>query len=109
MKTVAIALATVLTASLAGTAQATAVREVQQRVVSYSDLNLTNATDAAILRGRIESAARSVCLRRAGLSPLEFYQHTRRTCMDEAIARAVADVNAPLLAQHREIVVRNVE
>jgi UrcA family protein len=107
MKTVAIAFATILTASLTGTAQATAVRDVQQQVVSYADLNLQNAADAAILRARIESAARSVCLRRAGLTPLEFYQHTRRTCMDEAIARAVADVNAPLLTQNREIVVRN--
>jgi UrcA family protein len=108
MKTFAIAVATLVT-GLVGTAEATAVRNVRHQVVSYADLNLANAADAAILMGRIQTAAREVCgLRHARLIPMEIRVRLD-SCAAEATARAVADVNAPLLTQHREIVVQNVE
>ena len=109
MKTFAIASAALLAGCLAGTAQATAVRNLPHQVVSYADLDLDKPADAAILLVRIESAARNVCgLRRARLIPLAITQRLE-VCVEQATARAIADVDAPLLTDHREIVVRNVE
>lgn len=109
MKTLAIAVATLMTGCLVGTAQATAVRDVRHQVVSYADLNLENAADAATLLARIQTAAREVCgVRRAPLIPIEIRVRLD-SCAKDATARAIADVNAPLLTQHREIVVQNVE
>jgi UrcA family protein len=107
-KTVALALVALLAGSLSGMAHATAVRGVQQQVVSYADLNLENDADAAILFSRIESAARKVCGVHIGPVPLEL-QFNLRMCAEEATARAVNDVNAPLLTRRSEIVVRNIE
>ena len=91
------------------TAQATAVRDVPHQVVSYADLDLDKPADAAILLVRIESAARNVCgLRRAGLMPLAIAQRLE-VCVEEATARAIADVSAPRLTEQLEIVVRNVD
>ena len=106
-KTLVIATAALLAGSLAGMAHATtAVRGVQQQVVSYADLNLENEADAALLLSRIESAARKVCGLRLSPVPLELQYHLR-ACAEDATARAVADVNAPLLTR-REITVRNI-
>ena len=104
MKKFAIA-AAVMAGCLIGTAQATAPVRAFQQVVRYSDLNLESKADAAILLGRIESAARKVCgLRRSGPMPLEI-QARLQMCADDATARAVADVNAPQLTRHSEIAV----
>lgn len=109
MKTFAIVAATLMTGCLAGTAQATVARDVRHQVVSYADLNLENAADAAILLARIQTAAREVCgVRRAPLIPIELRVRFDN-CAQDATARAIADVNAPLLTQHREIVVQNME
>jgi UrcA family protein len=98
MKTFAIALATMMTGCVAVTAHASApVRNVQQQVVSYADLNLESASDAAILLTRIKFAARKVCgLRNPGVMPLAILDRLE-TCSAEATARAIADVNSPLL------------
>ena len=105
-KTLVLAAAALVAGSLSGMAHATtAVRGMEQQVVRYSDLNLENEADAAILFGRIKSAARKVC--GLGISPLPLaMQYHLQMCADDATARAVADVNAPLLTR-REIVVRN--
>ena len=68
-----------------------------QRVVSYADLNLNHKAGAQTLLFRIKSAARAVCepqLRRV-LSRSTTYQQ----CLKQAVGRAVADVDAPVLAQ----------
>jgi UrcA family protein len=106
MKTFVVAAATLMTGCLAVTAaQATAVRNVRHQVVSYADLNLQSAADAAILMTRIQVAAREVCgVRRAPLIPMEIRVRLD-ACAQDAAARAVADVNAPLLTQQGEIVV----
>ena len=107
MKTFAVACATLITGCLAATAQATITRDVQREVVRYADLNLQSAADAAILVKRIEIAARKVCgLRQASPLPLEIVARLQ-VCAKDASARAIADVNAPTLLRHREIVVRN--
>ncbi len=76
-----------------------------QRAVSYADLNLNRKAGAETLLVRIKHAAREVCaplMNTAVITPLS-YQH----CVTQAIDRAVADVNAPVLAQvHGEASVR---
>jgi UrcA family protein len=107
MKTFAIAATALLAGSLAGMAHATTTAQnVQRQVVSYADLNLENAADAAILHKRITTAARRVCGVYTSPIPLEIGSPLR-ACAKDAIARAVAEVNSPLLT--RNIVVRNVE
>jgi UrcA family protein len=106
-KTFVLSATAVLAVSLAGMAHATTTdRNVQQEVVSYADLNLESEADAATLLNRIESAARKVCgLDHAAFRPFEL-QFRLQVCANEATARAVNDVNAPLLTG-RQIVVRN--
>jgi len=73
--------------------------EFAQRTVKYGDLDLSNTAGAASLYSRIQAAARSVC------EPA-IYTGARdsllisRSCMDQSIARAVADVNAPTLTSY---------
>ena len=94
MKTTALVLVTLLTGGIAATAHATtSVRNLEQRVVSYTDLNLQNASDAKVLVRRIKSAARSVCgLNDSPLPPM--IQARLRVCAGDATARALAEVNA---------------
>ena len=108
-KTFVLAATALLAGSLVGTAHATTtVRRgnMQQQVVSYADLNLDTEADAATLLDRIESAARKVCgLDRVTVLPLAL-QYELQVCANQATARAINDVNAPLLTR-RQIVVRN--
>ena len=68
-----------------------------QRVVSYADLNITHTTGAETLLFRIKSAAREVCA--PLLNPAVVAAATYKQCLSQAVGRAVADVNAPVLAQ----------
>ena len=66
-------------------------------LVSYSDLNLQTPAGAQSLHRRLEAAARSVC-------PDEYSRDLRaaatgRECIAQAVARAVAAVAQPQLAQ----------
>jgi UrcA family protein len=109
-KTFVLAATALLAVSLAGMAHATTAvrRNMVQQVVSYGDLNLENEADAATLLSRIESAARKVCgLNRVTVLPLAM-QYELQVCANEATARAVNDVNAPLLTR-RQIVVSTFE
>ena len=109
MKTIAIAVATLLTGCLAATAQATVpVKGVQQQVVRYGDLNLASQADSAILLGRIKSAARAVCGLHQGMPmPIEI-QSRLQACAEDATARALADVDATAaLKRPGEVVVLN--
>jgi len=70
--------------------------DVPRVVVDYSDLRLETEHGARVLYQRISSAARQVC-------PGESSRDLRvaanaRTCMSQAIARAVSEVNHPRLA-----------
>lgn len=65
--------------------------------INYADLNLSRATDVAVLYRRIEGAASLVC---ELYTSRDLARNLRfRHCMAEAIDRAVADVHAPLLTQ----------
>ena len=109
-KTFVLAATALLAVSLAGMAHATTTvrRGMQQQVVNYADLNLESEADAATLFKRIESAARKVCgLDRITVLPLAV-QYELQVCANEATARAINDVNAPLLTR-RQLVVSNIE
>ena len=64
--------------------------------VRYSDLNLSTEQGSIVLYGRIVAAAHEVCA-------ADVFRDLRavaaaKTCAAEAIARAVRDVNSPMLA-----------
>jgi UrcA family protein len=64
--------------------------DVRRQVVSYADLDLTRPAGVQELYQRIQYAARDVC---------DTYDRLRpdRRCIEQAIARAIAEVGAPLL------------
>jgi UrcA family protein len=83
-------------AALAGTA-ANAEDAVPSQAVKYGDLNLSSAQGAATLYKRIEAAARGVC----PASGRQIDQITsRQSCYDQAIARAVRQVNSSTLTAY---------
>ena len=63
------------------------------RTVAFADLDLTRAAGAAVLYQRIRAAALEVC-RPLLERDLTFAAHSR-SCVQDAIARAVNEVNAP--------------
>ncbi len=72
--------------------------DVPARRVNFADLDLTRSEGAAVLYARISGAAREVCLPAATWVPQLLFRAYR--CREEAIARAVADVNAPALTSY---------
>ena len=68
--------------------------EPPQRVVRYADLDLTRPAGAATLYSRLRAAARDVC------DPVNPRDRTSGNCAEAAMARAVADVNAPVLTDY---------
>ena len=96
-----------LAATAAFAVPAAAETQTTTRGVQYKDLDLATEAGQKELENRLDSAAREVCgVRRATLIPIEIRVRFDN-CAEDATARAIADVNAPLLKQHREIVVRN--
>ena len=71
--------------------------EVPTYHVNYADLDLANRAGANALFARIQSAARRVCEPVAASAPFRFAQAREKSCMDKAIADAVADARSPLL------------
>jgi len=63
--------------------------------VSFKDLNLNSPEGAAVLYGRIKKAAYEVCGQwdNFNLSQLHAVEH----CINDAVSRAVAQVNSPML------------
>ena len=105
MKTLAIAIATLMTGCVAVTANASvAAQNVQQKVVAYADLDMQSDRDAAILFTRIRAAARTVCGLRNPGAPLPLAILDRLAeCAQDATARAVAEVNEPALTRQAAI------
>jgi UrcA family protein len=64
-------------------------------VVSFKDLNLSSTEGAAVLYRRIKHAAQEVCGDGDG-SRLS-RSHLTLTCVNQAVSRAVAQVNNPML------------
>jgi UrcA family protein len=72
--------------------------EPAKRVVNFADLDLSRDTGITVLYARLRSAARMVCAP-ANERALESITPTRR-CVEQAVKRAVADVNAPALTNY---------
>src|SRR5271168_1055659 len=63
--------------------------------VSFKDLNLNTPEGAAVLYGRIKTAANEVC---GHWNSFDLSQiHAQQTCISGAVSRAVAQVNSPML------------
>jgi UrcA family protein len=96
------ALLAILLGSLSACADAYAVppgHEVATRRVKYGDLDLTHSAGAATLYSRIQNAANAVCEPAIFSGARESILLTRH-CVDESMARAIADVNAPALTSY---------
>ena len=71
-----------------------------QITISYSDLDVATTDGASALLRRITYASEDVCRRELGVNGYFLW----RNCVREAIARAVADVDNPLVTAryHRQ-------
>jgi len=69
------------------------------KVVSYSDLNLNAAAGARTLYGRLRMAATQVCAPFSGGSTLKDKSRWRE-CFEPALARSVAEIDAPMLTAY---------
>lgn len=87
-----------LLSSLSAAAAAVEPGEVATRRVNFADLDLTRSAGVAVLYARIKSAAGEVC-EPVNARALESVERSHR-CTEQAIARAVADVNAPALTSY---------
>jgi UrcA family protein len=87
-----------LLSSLTAAAAAVEPGEVPTRHVNFGDLDLTHSAGVAVLYQRIKSAATEVC-EPVNARALASIMRSQR-CMEHAIARAVADVNAPALTSY---------
>jgi UrcA family protein len=67
---------------------------VAHKVVNFRDLNLNSPEGIEVLYKRIKSAAREVCA-----DPLRYdlSEFKLRPCIDDAMSRAIAEVNSPML------------
>jgi len=70
--------------------------DVRRETVRFADLDLTRQPGAHELYSRIQHAAEDVCEPKAAAG----YSAVYHECLSSAIARAVADVGAPLLTEH---------
>jgi UrcA family protein len=85
--------------SLAAVSASTATEDDHpSRVVKFADLDLSHSPGAAVLYTRIRSAAKAVCL--PEYNWLMEMREISGQCREQAIARAVADVNAPALTAY---------
>lgn len=66
--------------------------------VSYGDLDLDRNEDVSRLYRRLNRAAKNVCAPLRGRLVTSSAKH--RTCVSDALANAVSDVNQPLLTQY---------
>jgi UrcA family protein len=97
-RTNAIGIAWVILASGPMTWVATAAQadeSLPHKVVSFKDLNLSSTEGAGVAYRRIKSAANEVCGERDRFNLSQ--SHVIQTCIDQAVSRAVAQVNSPML------------
>ena len=87
-----------LTVAFAPVARADADADVPKLEVSYTKRDIATEQGARALYQRISAAARQVCPQGDG-SLVPKLKDVSRTCIRDAIARAVRDVNSPRLAE----------
>lgn len=74
---------------------------VKTETVRYDDIRLISAVGAAVLLGRLRSAAERACGGPLETVPLA-QRHRFKVCVDDAVAKAVVDVNNPMLTWYVE-------
>jgi UrcA family protein len=82
-------------------AMADALVNVKTEVVRYDDVRLISTVGAAVLYARVRNAAERVCGGPVDTQQIAL-QKRYRTCVDEAVSKAVSEVNSPLLSQYYE-------
>lgn len=93
-------LSSIVALAASSLAMADALVTVRSEVVRYDDIRLISAVGAAVLYGRLQGAADRACGGRP-IDSLQIVQQKRyRACVDEALSKAVADVNNPVLSQY---------
>jgi len=94
-----IAAATLIAVATLASAAAYADNALPSQAVKFGDLNLNSAQGAATLYKRILAAARNVCPGDESdrqLGPIS----VRQSCTDEAVARAVRQINNTTLTSY---------
>lgn len=81
-------------------AMADTVVTVKSETVRYDDLRLISAVGAAVLYGRLRGAAERACGSLDGKTPQLASRY--RACVDDSVAKAVAQVNEPVLTRYYE-------
>ena len=74
---------------------------VKTETVRYDDIRLISAVGAAVLYGRLQSAAERACGGPLETVPLVQRQRFKQ-CVDDAVAKAVTDVNNPMLTWYQD-------
>jgi UrcA family protein len=74
--------------------------DVNAQIVRFSDLDLSRPAGAQALYHRIQGAARDVCEVNAPRAYLDRVPYQQ--CVSAAIARAVVDIDAPLLTEYHQ-------
>ncbi|MFN0025347.1 MAG: UrcA family protein [Parvularculaceae bacterium] len=88
------------TAALAATANAGSI--VQEKLVTYAELDLSRPAGAKLLVMRLQRAAEAVCGADADERGL-WRKQAREACVKDAVERALADLDEPMV----ETVYRN--
>jgi UrcA family protein len=101
MKTLFVSAALVFAAQGAMATDSISIGYTQlSETVSYADLDINKAEGAQALYNRLNRAAKNVC---APLRDRDLKRNmAHRSCVSEAIANAVGEVNQPLLTQHHK-------
>jgi UrcA family protein len=81
-------------------AMADSVVNVKSETVRYDDVRLISAVGAAVLYGRLRHAAERACGSLDGKTPQLASRY--RACVDDAVSKAVAEVNEPVLTKYYE-------
>ncbi len=74
---------------------------MKTETVRYGDIRLISAVGAAVLYGRLQSAAERACGGPLETVPLAQRQRFK-VCVDDAVAKAVSDVNNPMLTWYQD-------
>jgi UrcA family protein len=91
-----IAMVAIACAVTSGSAAATEPGNTLTRAVAYGDLNLASEQGAKALYGRLQFAAREVCV--SFENPDLSQQKLQQNCVDNALELAVSKINNPLVS-----------
>lgn len=92
-------------AAMGGTVQAAEAPQYDSAIVAYGDLNVDSQLGAKVLYTRLRNGAEDVCSSFEGRDL--FFKRLWKTCFDQAVAAAVAQVNRPgLTTLHNQTINR---